>query len=320
MYPNNCLGKGEFPHRRWHLPDPVESMVITVGREQIELWVPPPIEGVSLYKEADVRAFFVGTNWECEGCDHWGEPDPKDVLFELSEATGLLWMTEGGTGPQKAIAEIGCLRSDTDEKIKMGRADQNWVCVDGSKECRLNLEEYEEGLQLWREEGAIQDCFQESRFLDYDQGTEESFYVRNSDGKISVMTPEQLDQRVQLNIRFNLGFKESDWLHSNHYYFDQLANKLCSRQGVGGVIESQQVPLEIVCTGKDFSVAKWECGGVYIPKASSIYLRDMTEEGWCQPGKKFLGNISWVNSKYPWRLDVRGVVGRIDDQHFTYDS
>jgi hypothetical protein len=319
MFPNNNL-RDQFHGRRWHLPTPIGSVAVKVGGEMIELWVPPPIIGVSHYGDGDVRPFFVGPDWSSEGVDTWDDPETEEVLFELCEQSGLLWSTESGTPLENELKELNSLRCETDLKIEKGRADQNWVCVDGSKECRLNLGEYEEGLEKWREEGEIMDCLDESRFVDYDQGTGESFYVRNSDGKISVLTPEQLDQRIQLNIRFNLGFKEADWLHSNHYYFDQLANKGCSRQGVGGVIESQQVPLEIVCTGKDFSVAKWECGGVYIPKASSIYLRDMTEEGWCNPGKKFLGNISWVNSKYPWRLDVRGVVGRIDDQHFTYDS
>ena len=312
MFPNNALG-GHFPHRRWHLPTEMERVVINVGGEQIELWVPPPVDGVSHYKEADVRAFFVGQDWNCEGVEYWEEPEPKDVLFELCEQSGLLWTTESGTPLENELERLILLICETAQKIEMGRADQNWVCVDGSKECRLNLWEYEEGLQKWREDGGIQDCLDESRFMDYDQGTGESFYVRNSDGKIAVMTPEMLDQRVQTNIRFNLGFKESDWLHSNHYHFDQLANKAYSQQGIGGVIESQQVGLEVVCTGQNFSVAKWECGGVYIPKAASLYLRDMTEEGWCNPGKKFLGNISWVNGKYPWRLDVRGVVGRIAD-------
>ena len=301
---------------KWHLPGPVESITIQVGDEMVDLWVPPAVEGVSHYEVPDVRAFLVGPDWTCEGIETWDDPDPAQVLYQLSSECGLLWgdYSHCSTPIQKEIRALNDLRKETDNKIQKGIADQEWFGVDGDKECRLNLQIYEDALDQWREEAEIQSCLGQARFVDYDQGTGETFYVRNSDGKVSTLTAEQLDQRVQLNIRFNLGFGEISWENNNHQYFENIANKYDSRQGVGGVIEGKQVGLEIVSTGENFSVAKWDCGGVFIPKGASDYLRDLTEEGWNSPGKKFLGNIAWSNSKYPWRLEINGVVGRISDE------
>ena len=310
MFPNNHLGlKG-----RYHLPSPVESITIQVGDEMVDLWIPTPIKGVSHYEVPDIRPFLVGPDWTCEGIDTWEDPEPCKMLHELSRECGILYHCEEGTPLQKQVWELNDLRNETDNKMKMGIEDQEWLSVDGDKECRLNLQIYEDALDQWREEAEVQSCLGQARFVDYDQATGETFYVRNSDGKVSTLTAEQLDQRVQLNIRFNLGFGEVSWENNNHQYFDNMCNKYDERQGNGGVIEGKQVGLEIVSTGDNFSVAKWDCGGVFIPKAASLYLRDLTEEGWCSPGKKFLGNIVWSNSKYPWRLDINGVVGRISDE------
>ena len=303
---------------KWHLPYPVESISIQVGDEMVDLWVPPAVPGVSQYEVPDVRAFLVGPDWTCEGIDTWDDPEPAKVLHELSRECGLLWGCEEGTPIQKDIWALNDLRKETDTKIQKGIADQEWLSVDGDKECRLNLQIYEDALDQWREGAEIQSCLGQARFVDYDQGTGETFYVRNSDGKVSTLTAEQLDQRVQLNIRFNLGFGEVSWDNYNHQYFENMGNRYDESQGLGGVIEGKQVGLEIVSSGDNFSVAKWDCGGVFIPKGASDYLRDLTEEGWNSPGKKFYGNIVWANSKYPWRLDINGVVGRIsDDEGFV---
>lgn len=308
MFPNN----NHQLRGRYHLPAPVESMSIQVGGETIDLWVPPPGENSHYYKP-DIRCFLVGPDWSSEGIDTWDDPVPAEMLYELSKECGMIYDCEEGTPLQREVWALNELRQETDNKIKKGRADKEWLSVDGDKECRLNLYEYEEALDAWREEAEVQDCLGQSQFVDYDQGTGETFYVRNSDGKVSTLTAEQLDQRVQLNIRFNLGFGEVSWDNCNHQHFENMGNKYDSRQGIGGVIEGQQVGLEIVSSGENFSVAKWDCGGVFIPKGASDYLRDLTEEGWNSPGKKFCGNIVWANSKYPWRLDFNGVVGRIAD-------
>ncbi len=297
---------------RFHLPAPVESISIRVGGETIDLWVPPPGKN-SPYEEPDVRAFLVGPDWSCEGYETWDDAVPGEMLHELCRESCILYDCEEGTPLQKEVWKLNELREETDKKIKRGIADKEWLCVDADKECRRNLYEYEDGLDEWREEGEVQSCLGQSRFVDYDQGSGETFYLRNSDGKVSTLTAEQLDQRVQLNIRFNLGFGEVSWENFNHQYFENICNKYDGRQGIGGVIEGKQVGVEIVSSGENFSVAKWDCGGVFIPKGASDYLRDLTEEGWNSPGKKFLGNIVWANSKYPWRLDINGVVGRISD-------
>ena len=297
---------------RFHIPGPVESISIRVGEETIELWVPSPGKN-SQYKEPDVRAFLVGPDWSCEGYETWDDPVPAEMLKELCRETGMFYDCEEGTPLQKEVWKLNELREETDKKIKKGIADKEWLGVDADTECCINLFLYEEGLDQWREEGEVQSCLEQSRFVDYDQGTGETFYVRNSDGKVSTLTAEQLDQRVQLNIRFNLGFGEVSWDNFNHQYFENMGNRYDEQQGIGGVIEGKQVGMEIVSSGENFSVAKWDCGGVFIPKGASDYLRDLTEEGWNSPGKKFLGNIVWANSKYPWRLDFNGVVGRISD-------
>ncbi len=297
---------------RYHVPSPVESITIRVGDEILELWVPPPTPH-SHYEEPDIRPFLVGPDWSCEGYETWDNPVPGDMFYELARECGMIYDCEEGTPLQKEVWKLNELREETDNKIKKGIADKEWLSVDGDKECRVNLYEYEEALDAWREEAEVQDCLGQSRFVDYEQGTGETFYVRNSDGKVSTLTAEQLDQRVQLNIRFNLGFGEVSWENNNHQYFENMCNRYDGRQGIGGVIEGKQVGLEIVSSGDNFSVAKWDCGGVFIPKGASDYLRDLTEEGWNSPGKKFLGDIVWANSKYPWRLDFNGVVGRIAD-------
>jgi hypothetical protein len=307
MFTNNNHG---LPGR-YHVPSPVETITMRVGVEDLELWVPPPTSK-SHYKVPDIRPFLVGPDWSCEGYETWDNPEPEEMLYELARECGMISCCEEGTPIQKEIRALNDLRKETDYKIQKGIADKEWFGVDGAKECRLNLQIYEDALDQWREEAEVQSCLGSARFVDYDQGTGETFYVRNSDNKVSTLTAEQLDQRVQLNIRFNLGFEEVSWENNNQQYFEEIGSKHDWRQGQGGVIEGKQVGLEIVSSGEKFSVAKWDCGGVFIPKGASDYLRDLTEEGWNSPGKKFLGNIVWTNGKYPWRLYINGVVGRID--------
>ena len=107
---------------RFHHRDPVESITIKVGDEKVDLWVPPPVPGVSHYTEADVRPFLIGPDWACEGIDTWEDPEPHKMFYDLSRECGILWGCEEGTKAQHALRDMNDLIVETDRKIKMGVA------------------------------------------------------------------------------------------------------------------------------------------------------------------------------------------------------
>ena len=89
-----------LPYRLW---TPVKETTIEVNGELVEL------------SGEDVRPFFQGPDYSCEGVDTWDIPHPKDVLGELCNESGVV--------PEEWVDVYG----EMEEELKISEEYEKWL-------------------------------------------------------------------------------------------------------------------------------------------------------------------------------------------------
>jgi len=164
-----------------------------------------------------------------------------------------------------------------------------------------------------------------SYFTEWDQTIDFARVIRNVMENAQKFTPEMLEQRDNLNELFNFG-RIKTHLESNPGY-DDPSPGLHSSEGlpypergcptllmdgenfsiISCEIEPIECDLELLSVGDGHGIAKCEYGTVFVPKSSLKHLgnlKEMNSECPTGVGQKFRSWISFLNAKYPWRIEL----------------
>ena len=162
-----------------------------------------------------------------------------------------------------------------------------------------------------------------SYFTEWDQSTGRVAFICDQRGIARKFTPEMLIQRDNLNELFNFGRIKTHLTSNPGYddpepgYYDVEAlpyphwgpTLLMDGKNFSIVsceIEPIECDLELLSVGDGHGIAKCEYGTVFVPKSSLKHLgnlREMNYEGSVGVGQQFKSWISFVNDKYPWRIE-----------------
>ena len=217
---------------------------------------------------------------DCVGSFHTtqGERDLREQISKVhfpceTEAKNLFRSSGGMTG-----------------LYQLPRGEWTLVSTEGTDDLELPEEEREN--EEWNE------CLELSYFAEYDQCTDEQFFIVDNRGRPALHNAERHEQRCALNALWNHPELDSrvnsriTWVDGRRTRFQEVEEKsnVLDQCGIHGV------EISLIATGDNFAVGICRYGGVFVPNEyqSVVVGHDGTFTGRL--------TISTEGAKYPLRL------------------
>jgi len=203
-----------------------------------------------------------------------GEPGGIFMISELAHAADMIHGKP--YGPMKA--ELLNL-NDEMTRLRFGQAPPGHA---DDPHCILDPE-HEAALDDWR---YMDIPMERSLFTEWNQSTGEVEFMKGVSGQPQLFTPEMLEQRDNLNHKFNHLWNNPHFTSIPEEYPQELQDPW-----------EQCIEVEILHIGDTYAVGKCEFGGVYIPKGAVNHLKNID---CCEVGGQIVADLSFSGKKHPW--------------------
>jgi len=196
------------------------------------------------------------------------------MISEIAHAADMVHRAPFGPIKQQLLD-----LNDEMTRLRFGQAPNG--CID-DQQCTLDPE-HEAALDDWR---SMYIFHEPSLFTEWNQSTGEVEFVKDGAGNVSKFTPEMLEQRDNLNHKFNHLWNNPHFTSIPENYPQELKDPW-----------DQCIEVEVLRIGDNYATGKCEFGGVYIPKGAVKHLQNID---YCEVGARIVANISFSGKKHPW--------------------
>ncbi len=167
-----------------------------------------------------------------------------------------------------------------------------WTLVSAEGTDDLELSKGERDNEEWNE------CLELSNFAEYDQSTDQEFFVLDNKGRHALHNAERHEQRCALNALWNhpeLDLKVESTITSLSGVGFTQSQKVVEKTNVLDECGIHSVECQLIATGNNFAAAICRYGGVFVPRKYQALIGD---------GGNFTARltISTEGAKYPLRV------------------
>jgi len=237
--------------------DFLESNSLGLG-VPIESWGPTD---ESIIEELAIAAFMVPEILHDKDYN-WSQ------LYDMTEGVPF-HTTQGERDLREQVSKLHFIPYSDAENIDTGEG--GWILVSSEGTRDQELSQGERDNEEWNE------CQELSYFAEYDQSTDQEFFIVDNKGHPALHNAERHEQRCALNSLWNhpeLDLKVEGTIMSLDGRGFNLSQKVVEKTNVLDECGIHSVECQLIATGNNFAAAICRYGGIFVPKRFQALIGD----------------------------------------------